>query len=501
MWNELTRAVTAAASVLDDTTGSVPATAALAVAAVVGLGLIAFSRRRVGQTPFCRRCGYNLTGRVSDRCCECGTDVTRPRVIRIGKQRLSPLWLTVGLALLFGGGLPSGRSAYAVASRYDWYQLKPMPWVLADLRGQNAKAAGRAARRIAQLAFADKLSDRDAFRAADACLDGLSGDKFRDNGWWNRVPLLGLLYSTRGLSSEQTARLFETYFDFRLEVRKIVREGDPVPIRFKLDPLSSRDGLYAVVQTLSLRVDEREVNPINSSRERRHPHVNIFTPPLEPGAHLVRWEYEVRCFEDEHEYPSGGKHVFAPDPLPTVPNRHRFQRVLTKRFQVRPKTDADPIRLVRSVDLDDQIAAALAGNSVLCFADCLVPWRNRLPSIGIAARATISNASGPPTVLALVTSSEAAGFLDIVESFWNPRSAHRDQRATLTLESDRDLAAKTIHLYEIWGGRVTLETTVFGPVVAGCGGVVDLPLFRMSSNERSRLEYLDYSRRYRWRTR
>ncbi len=38
--------------------------------------------RRVGVTPDCRSCDYNLTGNVSGVCPECGLEITKPEATR-----------------------------------------------------------------------------------------------------------------------------------------------------------------------------------------------------------------------------------------------------------------------------------------------------------------------------------------------------------------------------------------------------------------------------------
>ena len=38
--------------------------------------------RRRGDTPYCRKCGYNLTALTSERCPECGSIVARAGTVR-----------------------------------------------------------------------------------------------------------------------------------------------------------------------------------------------------------------------------------------------------------------------------------------------------------------------------------------------------------------------------------------------------------------------------------
>ncbi|MCK4342815.1 MAG: hypothetical protein KAY37_13945, partial [Phycisphaerae bacterium] len=58
--------------------------------------------KRQGDTPFCRKCGYNLTGlatgAINDRCPECGSSLI-PSAIVIGERRIRKRWMIVGVVL------------------------------------------------------------------------------------------------------------------------------------------------------------------------------------------------------------------------------------------------------------------------------------------------------------------------------------------------------------------------------------------------------------------
>src|SRR5215218_3121633 len=75
-----------------------------ALAMTAGIVLILFGTRgrRVDDHPLCRRCGFDLTGRpqTSDRCPECGADLSAHRAIRIGRRTRRPWSIALGIVFV-----------------------------------------------------------------------------------------------------------------------------------------------------------------------------------------------------------------------------------------------------------------------------------------------------------------------------------------------------------------------------------------------------------------
>lgn len=118
--------------------------AALLLAASL-LARYAFFGRRVGDTPFCRKCRYNLTGVTIDdagaRCPECGIDVTVRTPLRGSRpSRPAARIATTFIALLTIGVF--GLAFSQAAGRIKPIQYLPESWLIARVeRGVGLQAS------------------------------------------------------------------------------------------------------------------------------------------------------------------------------------------------------------------------------------------------------------------------------------------------------------------------------------------------------------------------
>lgn len=152
-----------------------PASAPIAIliAGVVLLHLGAFLikwawfPRRVGKTPHCRNCDYPLTGLESaDRCPECGQHLTPRTVVRGERPRrramgaLALLLTLLGLLTTVAYFTPQFRSA-------NWYQYKPLLWVLSDLESTDGELQSKAWAEIVRRRQAKILTEESDLRRLD----------------------------------------------------------------------------------------------------------------------------------------------------------------------------------------------------------------------------------------------------------------------------------------------------------------------------------------------
>lgn len=106
---------------------------------------VGFWSRRRGQSPFCRKCEYNLTGLTSTRCPECGT-VISPETTIYGERRRKPVLSGLGCLGLILFALAAAQAGRKV----NWYLYYPASWVVRDLDNQSThnKAYAELTRRI-----------------------------------------------------------------------------------------------------------------------------------------------------------------------------------------------------------------------------------------------------------------------------------------------------------------------------------------------------------------
>lgn len=111
-----------------------------AVAIVIGLwalGRIWRQRRRrvAAGVEHCRRCDYQLTGLGSDRCPECGMQLTPRNRVRARSLRRRAVVPAVVLGLVAGGYVVARSHAprdVAVPERFHWRSVAPATWAIED---------------------------------------------------------------------------------------------------------------------------------------------------------------------------------------------------------------------------------------------------------------------------------------------------------------------------------------------------------------------------------
>jgi len=209
----------------------------VAVAFLIGVGLALFgwAGRQIDDHPLCRRCGFDLTARASDRCPECGNDLARRGAITVGHRRRRPVAIAAGallvlLALATGGGV-------ATRAEVDWQGFKPTWWLLAEARGTSARrdAAIAAIAALIRRAETGALSPERRDALADRLLT-IQADLTQPwNPAWGDWLAGGVLDGT--LSDERRGRFLSQSFaagTATLTVRPDVRRGEPLPMMLRV---------------------------------------------------------------------------------------------------------------------------------------------------------------------------------------------------------------------------------------------------------------------------
>lgn len=177
----------------------------------------------VGTEPYCRLCGYNLSGATNSVCSECGATLSLT-CIRIGVHKLRSRHIFQGIALLFVVAVLAAINAPHVLQRavdqHIWYRYVPEQYLLEQARTGDAACFGELTRRLASnqlspkcLASCSQIAVK-AFEAPD------SSQVAHD---W--IHLLGILADRQLLSGEACDRYYSGVAKIEFEVRTPV-EGD-----------------------------------------------------------------------------------------------------------------------------------------------------------------------------------------------------------------------------------------------------------------------------------
>ena len=197
---------------------------------LLGLGMMIFGwhGRAIDDHPLCRRCGFDLTGKPpsSDRCPECGADLTRATAVRMGRRRRRPALLGGGVLLLLSA-LSVGSLAFAQRfSELSLLRLEPTWWLARQAthreRDVDAVLAELEHRLLAgklPAVTVDAVSDRAL--AAEVYTPGVPPWSASWVKWTEDAGVAGLL------SPDRRARLARQAVRIRLLARALVPPGTP----------------------------------------------------------------------------------------------------------------------------------------------------------------------------------------------------------------------------------------------------------------------------------
>jgi hypothetical protein len=137
----------------------------------VALLVLGMRGRRVGEDPHCRTCGFNLRGRDpdSERCPECGTEVTAAS-LAVGRQQRWPALIRLGLGLALLGAAASGVQTWRWAHDADWSKWKPTAWLISDLETVGPRERGRALDELLSRVRGDDAKQADVDAVVDHML-------------------------------------------------------------------------------------------------------------------------------------------------------------------------------------------------------------------------------------------------------------------------------------------------------------------------------------------
>jgi hypothetical protein len=202
-----------------------------ALFAVAGLWLLVrgLRRRRSGDEPHCRRCGYSLTALTSPNCPECGTPIS-PATTVYGRRHRRPRTAAAGALLLLLGAAGLGTTVVPALRAVDWYHYRPTSWLIRDLGSGDYVIADRAWDELDRRRALGPLSREHEQQLIEAIL----AEQGKAQG---RTPLLRAMMEDIArradageLSPAQFERLCKQALRARLEQRPVVVAGEQMTL-------------------------------------------------------------------------------------------------------------------------------------------------------------------------------------------------------------------------------------------------------------------------------
>ena len=431
----------------------------LFVLTAFGVWLLRRGRRGVlrGTAPHCRKCGYNLTGRSSDRCSECGADLNEADAVTVGHRSPRLGLLLTGCVIALVGSVPLLRLGYVFFATERWYQYAPTRWVLADAQSADPNRCDRAIRVLLDRQFEGDL-------ATEETRDFIATCQAWNNTLTRSSPLrativdaLNSLGQSGLLREEQHERFLKSLLHVELHVRPRVLSGWKIPVEVRVNSVNLINlGTLSTVPELSLDdrpLDIRELSEELNDRGDTGIHA-LWLPSSDLGKHklTVLVATEVRQFAGSAQ---NLELVF----------RREWKWPLAAEFVVIEHGHDAEIKITRTPDID----AAIPG----CFAMRSCEVSDRYSDDKGQFCTTVSGqlqATGPlPIGVAFDILVESAGQSWDVGRIAAAKGAYKapsyidfngilpskpPRHVDIVLRPSTDAAMNTVDIYEIWGGEI-----------------------------------------------
>jgi hypothetical protein len=417
--------------------------------------------KRQGETAFCRKCSYNLTGldlKAADaRCPECGAALSQIGAITIGARHIRVRRAALGLAILLFGLAPLAAMAVGKIWHVDWYTDKPTRWVLQDAASQSQFQSHRAFRELARRYTAGGLNSGQLASLAEAALSEQGRNERRPFACGTAADLLDRLRRNGHLSDAQTQRFFDQMVTTQLLVRSPIVSGQPSPAAIRLE-FRGGSGVYRNQVGICETKIDGSVSSISWTYDAHD--ATFWRPPLEAelslsavGEHTV--EVMVAC--QVRGPSSGGEFVWQRAESAIFHTR----RVLKALVEVLNEESPDLLQMRHSPELDAAVANSVQLRPMVVVLTPTppelalfelkweaMPW-DTLP-IGLAFDVF---AKFSDTVVSLGQRCSSAG--QVVVSLTYPRKL--PERITIIMRASKAAALASPDLFEIWDGELRFE--------------------------------------------
>ena len=455
--------------------------AGLTLLGLVMLASAAFARRR-GDTRFCRKCGYDLTGNTSGRCSECGSDLAARNAVVIGTRHRRRARVIVGLVLLLAGGLPTAYEGRRWLRSFDSYTVFPTAWLMRALASPGTLDTQRAAGELNRRIQRESLSERQASRLIDFWLDVYLHVRFCYVKNGSALDELATLYNHYDFSLAQKKRLFEDMDEWSLEIRPRVARGDAIPLRVRTSYSSVWNRVNVRYTAVDARVDGRAwtIPHLDSERGMGDNRLGLLQCN-EPGAHELALDLQIEYVDlpPVSEAMCGSVGI--------RPATYTYVRTATGSFVVLAEEPPDLVNVVYPTAPSMIPWPGVAPLYVDLFATVeghgLIGDGGYTPAPPLIATRYISASISIRKSLPIALAYHATGYcgervfdfgywtVPKGESGWwdaagasvdLPEDLHCD-RLTLVLTPSVEAAKRTVEIFEIWGGEMRFENVLTSP--------------------------------------
>lgn len=262
--------------------------------------------RRVGTTPFCAKCGYNLSGRTGEAgpCSECGSDLKVEGAVRIGERQRRWGRFAFGMFLLVGSVLYVSLFTLGVIQNTNLIPYMPT-WYLA----WQAERANVPVGLDLPAPLSELLRRHEHGELSNSQIDslvnrilGIQADRTKNwnIGW-------GDLFEQAWLDGLVSKKQLESYLNqiandaVSLRVRSKVTHGRPLPIRFESD--SARIGTKCHFNLVDSQ-EELVVRKVGINRNPTEKYVGF----IHSAGTSSSTDYALEFSEDELKKMAPGKY-------------------------------------------------------------------------------------------------------------------------------------------------------------------------------------------------
>lgn len=406
--------------------------------------------RRMGDTPHCRKCDYNLTGLSSERCPECGANLVAGSIVygephqKAGRVLLGVLSLVITGALLVA-------SSY----RINWYQLRPTGWLIGDLASTNASDARRAWTELDRRYLAGRLSVGQNSRLIDVAL--------QEQARATPGPLLSNLVDHLGracLAGQMSASQQQTFItqaiSATLQARPTTILGRRAPVRVSHADRAPSRNPWLSYELSSFSVDDQKPNNMSSmtgfaSGCGGHGSFSTGVHIQTVGRHKLKAVARVKLWNGPYGNQAGSELLGSTD----IP--------LTAETEVLADQPADYIKHTSGPATDARIRASLEPKDLRLK---LMPQTNfeltvgiRSPPVGVAMEVLIC-VDGREYKIGTINAVAGRSTDWHVEQEWRAPGDEKPasfESCDVILRSSDNVAGDTVDLFEIWNGEIVYQ--------------------------------------------